>query len=1125
MTSIALFGQPAAIDTAQDTLEQQAHTTGEAVEKLTPAQLEAGNFKQGHIKLFGVDFTIRTPRGHYGDYLALFGAKSVACKIAPYTHVAYPTTQSIRQGSLYGQSDPVPVLFGLRRDMDTVFAVSIGLSDRADTGKRWVLVIGADDAEDARSIAYMVLQDCLRNPAAIGDDGERGYWYLHESLELEPALLKSWMNDGLRNPEHLLKSENLLANLFAYQQGMPIDTAWQHDPERTANNARYLAFAYDDGQMTEALALDEAQDMTEGEGVSGVAMDALATPYKRLEQVLNRLLLPAMRSVAGDLQITDDVQLTQPKRLAGVLQIAALVTLSDGQTITIWFHNIDATPSKLSPDDPMTAWKWLLNKKNITVLVAPEGGKDLTIREIATRIMRMANKNSASFLKAQSKRTDLEQQLTALDEQILNGQQVLSDLDAEITELEQKETEQVQPEPDPQADVTQAAKPTDGQSDEVIRIAEMYAAELKMERVDEFHVKFARAVVDKDAYALRYLSNGLNDQGKRVFSAVTGITLPKQQGATWKAILEWAGVSEGQAALDDAQKDLAREELYLRKAISNFDFIQNEIKDIVSRGFNQLKKVGRETWLINSESQGFNLSKRGGKLNVTRPYLEAYLKALAAEAAVSPALAEQQPVTLTDPDTPNNPVVPADPVAPAASDSDNSHALDASYLFADAPTAFKDWLLPSVDKSESYNPYLSAVTIDKTAKSLGYDVRWLDNTGHVPMLTNMQLTGMIWKGDASSVKGYVTMGSDGKGLVFVNNGKGKKPTRVQLWSNRSKSNIDSFFTDNEELLADMVTILIKNDGVEPDTTAAAPTTEQLNQKAFEGVKNALSSTHGWSPRGHAPLEKSFSGVQVSGDLNPDGAVIVSIRSAGPLIIASIGNGMSEPITIWSEFLPQYNQNDAAYQATAKALNKNVEAYVQQKRTEMQGDTTTPTPEQINQQAFDGVANVLTADHGWVKRGSRLEKGFLGADLSDKYNPDGKLFISVRLEDSMIIATVPDGMGDLTTVGSELPPQGNQNDVAYQATATALNAKVEAYVQQKRSEFQPASDPAGSTNTPDGEFLQSVIDGLVDPLTIDMPHIVELADKYKEDPEMLTLVESALTVLSKAQLAADQGAAA
>lgn len=83
------------------------------------------------------------------------------------------------------------------------------------------------------------------------------------------------------------------------------------------------------------------------------------------------------------------------------------------------------------------------------MLVAPESGKDLGIREIATRIMRMANKNSVSFLKAQAKRTDLEQQLTSLDEQILQGQQVLSSLDAEITELENKGVYQVQPDLDP----------------------------------------------------------------------------------------------------------------------------------------------------------------------------------------------------------------------------------------------------------------------------------------------------------------------------------------------------------------------------------------------------------------------------------------------------------------------------------------------------------------------------------------------------------------------------------------------------------------------------------------------------------------------------------------------------
>ena len=91
----------------------------------------------------------------------------------------------------------------------------------------------------------------------------------------------------------------------------------------------------------------------------------------------------------------------------------------------------------------------------------------------------------------------------------------------------------------------------------------------------------------------------------------------------------------------------------------------------------------------------------------------------------------------------------------------------------------------------------------------------------------------------------------------------------------------------------------------------------------------------------------------------------------------------------------------------------------------------------------------------------------------------------------------------------------------------MNTKVEAYVEQKRSELQPASDPAGSTSTADSEFLQSVIDGRVDPLTLDMPHMIELAEKYQDDPAMVTLVEAALTVVGDAQLAADQaqGAAA
>ncbi|QOJ22956.1 MAG: hypothetical protein HRU78_04260 [Gammaproteobacteria bacterium] len=37
--------------------------------------------------------------------------------------------------------------------------------------------------------------------------------------------------------------------------------------------------------------------------------------------------------------------------------------MSDGQTVSIFFHNPDTTPNKLTPADELISWKWLLNKR------------------------------------------------------------------------------------------------------------------------------------------------------------------------------------------------------------------------------------------------------------------------------------------------------------------------------------------------------------------------------------------------------------------------------------------------------------------------------------------------------------------------------------------------------------------------------------------------------------------------------------------------------------------------------------------------------------------------------------------------------------------------------------------
>jgi hypothetical protein len=144
--------------------------------------------------------------------------------------------------------------------------------------------------------------------------------------------------------------------------------------------------------------------------------DALVSTYAGLERKM--LALQNVMSRAGDTVKPMALQISEPFKQQGVAQVAAIFELSDGQTISIFFHNPDVTPQKMAPGDALVSWKWLLNKRDVTILVAPERGKDLNVREVATRIMRLAAKNSAAFQRANAKRAENLQAIQALKAEI-----------------------------------------------------------------------------------------------------------------------------------------------------------------------------------------------------------------------------------------------------------------------------------------------------------------------------------------------------------------------------------------------------------------------------------------------------------------------------------------------------------------------------------------------------------------------------------------------------------------------------------------------------------------------------------------------------------------------------------
>ena len=107
-----------------------------------------------------------------------------------------------------------------------------------------------------------------------------------------------------------------------------------------------------------------------------LAIDGVVAQYTQLERVAGQME-QVMRRASGTVKPVAR-QISDPFTQYGALQVVVLFELSDGQTISVYFHNPDTTPKKIAATDELVSWKWLLNKKDVTILVAPEQGRELT---------------------------------------------------------------------------------------------------------------------------------------------------------------------------------------------------------------------------------------------------------------------------------------------------------------------------------------------------------------------------------------------------------------------------------------------------------------------------------------------------------------------------------------------------------------------------------------------------------------------------------------------------------------------------------------------------------------------------------------------------------------------------
>lgn len=172
-------------------------------------------------------------------------------------------------------------------------------------------------------------------------------------------------------------------------------------------------------------------------GAEEAGFDALMDTKQRLGLLKERLLRELVKLNTDDLKFTDATQTKEFKR-QGVINIAFVFDLSDGQKLSIWFHKPLESSAKLLPSDYMVSWKWMLNKRDVTAALSPKHGDNVQLPALARRIMRLAAKNSKRFKAAQARAAKVEQELLDAEQTVADRKSTISMLDIDIMDLNKK---------------------------------------------------------------------------------------------------------------------------------------------------------------------------------------------------------------------------------------------------------------------------------------------------------------------------------------------------------------------------------------------------------------------------------------------------------------------------------------------------------------------------------------------------------------------------------------------------------------------------------------------------------------------------------------------------------------
>jgi regulator of replication initiation timing len=201
-------------------------------------------------------------------------------------------------------------------------------------------------------------------------------------------------------------------------------------------SGKELDAAYSDLTMDpdqEALLFEAAsfQDIDNHYNPGEVEMILEAIQIQRFSQTDSKMraLVRVLNKNANDNITAEAPSIGKPRKSGLFATVTVQIPFTDGQVVSILFHSPGGDERKILADDAIIAFRWLLNKRDITHVVSPEKGQSISLEKISKRVMQIVGKNSENFQKKQTEikaqKAELMETVQAVESQEARKQEIM----------------------------------------------------------------------------------------------------------------------------------------------------------------------------------------------------------------------------------------------------------------------------------------------------------------------------------------------------------------------------------------------------------------------------------------------------------------------------------------------------------------------------------------------------------------------------------------------------------------------------------------------------------------------------------------------------------------------------